>query len=323
MLKSIRNLVDFIPFILILTFMCVLAVSRGFSSFTVEGVKMYFALVFPTLFPFLFLTSIISAINGTKKVANLISPITKRLFRVNGGVGYAYLMSLLCGYPVGAMLISQLKKDRLISDTESTRGSVICSTCSPSFVISAIGLTAFNDLKFGVWLYLVHILTNFTVGMIFARIKKDKPTDFSGLNTKESQNMFYDGVFSAINSALFVGGVVTLFYILTEALVALNILSLPISLFSWILKDQIGGKGLVLGLIEYTKGLKILSALGANPFTFILSGVLLNFSGVSILFQSICFLKSAKIKTATFLFSKITAVLINLVYSFLISLVIF
>ena len=228
MINIIKKNKEFLPFILIVFFAVILSVNKGFSHFTLDGIKMYFALIFPTLFPYLFLTTLLSFNKGCKKLAKLLSPVTKKLFKASGLVGYAYFMSLLSGYPIGASIISDLKNSNLISEKEAERGSILCSTCSPSYMISTVGSIMFNSLSFGLNLYAVQILSSFLVSILFSFFYKDEPSPHLFLTDKKSQNVIYDSITSAITSTLFVGAIITLFYVFSEVLYSLGFFSFPI-----------------------------------------------------------------------------------------------
>ena len=60
--------------------------------------------------------------------------------------------------------------------------------------------------------------------------------------------------------------------------------------------------GLIYGLVEVTHGAKSLSSIYPLPVP--LFSAIISFSGLSIIMQSMAFLKTAKIKTRDFVFSK-------------------
>ncbi len=285
---------------------------------------MYFLTLFPSLFPYVFITTLLSFMKTTGKIAKSLSPLTSKVFKVNGGVGYCYLMSLISGCPVGAMLVSNLRLENIISQTEGERGSALCSTYSPSFLITVVGAFCFSSVKLGLFLFLSHLISSFIIGLIFSMYKKDDfPSPFFAISQKKTDNFLYDGIVSSINSVTFVGGIITLFYLFTEILFSLGILNLPIALFAKILGNEEVAKALIFGLFETTKGIKVISSLPPSRQTFLVASFLCGFSGASVILQSLAYLKRAKIKTAPFIFSKIISAVLNLTFSFIFSLLLF
>ncbi len=324
MIKAIKIIRDFLPFIFIVCFALMLALNKSFSGFTIEGLKMYFACILPSLFPYCFITAILSFLSGTEKMSKLISPFFERVFKVNGACGYAFLMGLISGYPVGSIIVADFRSKNLINSAEAERASVLCSTSSPAFLISVVGSMAFNNVKFGLGLYFCHIISAIIVGAIFSyHRKKEKPKEFVGFTIKKSDDIISECTFSAINSALLVGALITLFYIFTEVLFSIGILNIPIKIFSLLTGNEQVGKGIIFGIFETTKAVKTLSFTPANRLSFCTMATLCGFSGISAIMQALTCLKKAKIKTAPFIYSKLLSAVLNFIFSFIVYSLIF
>ncbi len=323
MIKALLKIKDYLVFFAVMFFVFLLLSNDKFTSLTLEGVKTYYLTLFPSLFPFLFLTSLLTLTNGAGKVAKFISPFFEKVFNVSGACGYAYLMGVFSGFPIGSIMIAEFKKQNLISDIEAERASCLCATASPSFVINVVGGFCFDSAKLGVYLYVGHLLSSIILGLLFSRYKKEKVITRKEFSVKQSDNVISESITSAVNSALFVGGFITLFYLLTEILYTLGALNLPINILTLLLGDKNLAKSVVFALFETTKGFKILASNKASRLTFCVGSFLLGFSGLSIIMQCISPLKSAKIKTAPHLFSKLVSAVLNLIFSFIFSLWLF
>ncbi len=319
MIKIFRRCLSIICFCSLIYFSLILAINKDFSAFTIDGIKLWLAFVVPSLFPYFFITSILSSLSITSKISKLFSPLTRKVFNVNGAVGYAFFMSLLSGYPVGAKIVCDLKENGVISESESIRASAFCSTSSPMFLIGSVGSFMFNNIRLGLILFFSHLLSAICIGIIFSFYKRnDKPkTEFS-LQSQKVDNVLYESAYSSVISILLVGAIITAFYILSNLLFSLNLLNPIIYLLSMLFKDFNVAKGLVFGLFECTQGLKVLSGLGLSclPHCAFICG----FSGISIIMQSLAYLKKAKIKTAPFLLSKVLSAVLNLVFCLIICL---
>ncbi len=320
--KTLKKSFEPILFCLLIAATCVLCIDRRYSVAVLDGVSLYVVSVLPALFPYFFITAILSSMKVTGKIGAKLSPITTRLFNTGGLVGYAYLMSVISGYPVGAKIISDLKSNGLISDTEAVRASTFCSTPSPMFLIGSVGNITFGDFRFGLFLFLTCLISSFIVGFIFSFYKrKDKPLPVLFYSTPKTDNLIYESTYSAVTSVLTVGGFITIFYVLTEMLFNLKILT-PIE---YLIKLLGGGEslshGVTLGLFECTKGLKSLANGGVSFLALPVSAMLCGFGGLCVITQSVAYLKKAKINTAVFILAKLlTAVIcfaIGLLFAFL------
>ena len=319
MIKIFRRCLSITCFCTLIYFSIILALNKDFSSFTLDGIKLWLAFVVPSLFPYFFITSILSSLSITSKISNFVSPITKNVFNVNGAVGYAFFMSILSGYPVGAKIVCDLKEKGVISESESIRASALCSTSSPMFLIASVGSFMFNDIRLGLILFFSHLLSAISIGIIFSFYKrKDAPKDAFFVKNQKLDNLLYESAYSSVISILIVGAIITVFYILSNLLFSLDLLSPIIYLFSLVFNDFNIAKGVVFGLFECTQGLKVLASYGLYALP--LCASLCGFGGLSILMQSVAYLKKAKIKTAPFFISKIISAVLNFIFCFIICL---
>ncbi len=314
MVKNLNSFLSFALFLLLIAFSLLLAFGKGYSAVVLDGLSLYLACVVPSLLPYFFITAILSSMQVTSKISNKLSFLTRRTFNVGGAVGYAFFMSIISGYPVGAKIVCDLKEKGLISKAESVRASALCSTSSPMFLINSVGLIMFNSMRFGLMLFLCHFLSSIIVGVIFSFYhRKEKPLDLPFINAKKVDNVLYESAYSSVISILVVGAIITIFYLLTFVLFSIGILTPIVSLFSFVLGNERLGKGLTFGLFECTQGLKILSTAKGSFLALPLSCFICGFGGLSVIMQSIAYLKKAKIKTAPFILAKIICAVINFI----------
>ena len=325
MLNIVRRRLDFSLFLVLIFLSLVFIFIPSLSDSVLDGIKLFFACVLPSLFPYFFITAILTELKTTSKISNSLSPIMKKVFNVNGVCGYTFFMSVIAGFPMGAKLVSDLKTKGFLTETESVRASAFCSTSSPVFLIVSVGSMMFKNTVFGVLLFLTNIMSAILVGIVFSFYRrKDKPKKIA--NLKQNVNVdfaFSDCVYSAVNSSLFVGAVITLFYTITEVLVALKILSPITYIFNTVIKDFNLSNGLTLGLFEITKGLKTVSNSGITLLSLPISAFICGFGGISVIAQSVAFLKKAKIKTAPFVLAKTLSAIFSFIIGLVFSLVFF
>ncbi len=315
MKKSIYNLFELSIFALFLFLSVVLALGRDYSVAVLDGLKLWLFCVVPSLLPYFFITAILSSLSVTSKITKIFSPLMEKVFRVNGTVSYAFFMSLVSGYPVGSKLVSELREKSVISQAEGVRASALCSTSSPMFMLSSVGSIMFNSPAFGLGLFVCHLLAVLSVGIIFSFYKRKQPPTRTKttISSGKLDNILYESSYSSVISCLTVGGLITLFYLFTEVLLSLNILTPLIALLSSVTGNSAQSSGLVLGLFECTRGLRELSAGGITFLSLPLATFICSFGGLSVIMQSLAFLKQAKIKTAPFFVSKILSAVLGFI----------
>lgn len=300
----------------------VFALNPNYAKTTANGFLLWLTLIVPALFPYFFVTAFISRLNLTVSLGKLLSPFARRVFNISGTAFFCYLTGALTGYPTGTKLVAEYKEKGLLSIAESERASMVCSNASPMFLIGSVGSVMFHSLKLGLVLFLTHILSSIVSGLIFAFYKrKEKPVE-RAIPHATATAIFYDSVYSAISTALMVGGVVALFHLLTQILLDLNLLSILIAPLSLVFETSTA-KGVAIGIFEYTSGLSVLSKTLSLKSALPICALLCGFGGFSIIMQSVAYLKKAKIKTAPFLIAKITVAVINFIIGYLFSITFF
>lgn len=282
-----------------------------FTAGTISGLKLFFYSVLPGLFPFMLLTKLLTEIGFLFKITKRFDKFTHKVFGTPGVSLYAFLMSILSGYPIGAKIISDLYDKQLISENDAKKMSFFCTTSGPIFIIGAVGSGMFGSLKIGVILYFSHIVSSIILGICYNLLTKNKTSSkheitYSSKLSKHN-NIFASAVNQTINSLFIVGAYITIFYLISELLNSFNVFSI---ISSWIAPfaskigiNEISIKGVLYGLLEVTRGAKELSINFSSTSIALCSGIL-SFSGISIIMQSMTFLKTAKIKTHTFVFAK-------------------
>ena len=290
-----------------------------FTSGTIEGLKLFFYSVLPGLFPFMLLTKLLTEIGFIFKISKRLDKVSRFLFGTPGVSFYAFFMSVVSGYPIGAKIISDLFEKQLINESDAKKMSVFCTTSGPIFVIGTVGSIMFKSQKIGLLLYTSHIASSVLFGIVFNLLYKNNNSNHNcnHINFKQNtpSNILSNAISNTINSLFIVGAYITIFYLVGEILSTLNIVDFASNI---LLKFSHGfgitkntADGLVFGLLEVTRGTKILSLSPTTQNIMFASGIL-SFSGISIITQSMAFLKTAKIKTHFFIFIKSVHLLLSM-----------
>lgn len=282
-----------------------------------EGIKLWALTVVPSLLPFFFFTAVLSKTGVTEKTAKLLECPCRKIFKTGGIASYVFLTSVLSGYPVGAKIIGDLGENNVISPDEATKMSTFCCTSGPIFIVGCVGTGMFGSPLAGKILFFSHILSAILTGICFRFSGKAEPDDKARpLLKNESGNVLYDCVYSSVISVATVGGFICVFYLLADVFENLNLLYPLGKLLSFITSAPDVSAAFSYGLIECTRGCKALSECGLSAYSLTFASSLIAFGGVSVIVQSICFLKKADVKIYVFLLAK----LLQTVFAFLICL---
>ncbi len=286
-------------------FICwVLCVDTRYFNAVKNGLNVWQTAVLPLFLPYLFITYYLANAKTLFTIGKKLQPLTLKIFNVSALTGYAFLLSLFCGYTVSLKLILDFKNANLITDTEAERAVTFCATPSPALIIGCVGGITFNDVRFGALLFLTLALSSFLTGVVFSFYKrKETPLKLTAPLPFKPYN-FYDGIYSAIYSTVLLGGVISVFYLLTEFLTAAKILPFLTDVLTKVFGDGAVARGLTLGGVDLMQGLKALAGGGINRSTLAVAGFIAGFGGISSVAQGLTLIKGAKIKPAVFIAGK-------------------
>ena len=91
---------------------------------TWTGLTVWAKIVLPSLFVFFILTKLLMQSEKSLKIFSILDEPFNKLYSINGGGGYIFLMSALSGYPIGAKLISEFYEQKLISQIMTSKSPV-------------------------------------------------------------------------------------------------------------------------------------------------------------------------------------------------------
>lgn len=269
-----------------------------------SGIKLWAFSVLPSLLPYFFLTTVLTKLNVLNGCFNKLSKPFKKLFNVKGIVSYAFLSSVVSGYPVGAKILSDLYRGGLISEGEVKRAAPLCSTSGPLFIVGAVGVSMFSNKTVGAIMLISHVLSAVFTALTFRGVKGEVSPYRGCLTDEKHDDILYEAAYGAVKSVLIVGAYVAVFFVITDILCDFKILTLPALILKPIF-SAVGASGceypFLIGLIECTKGAKSLSALGVTPKTVALTASLISFGGFSVIMQSLTYLTGAKVKPVYFI----------------------
>ncbi|MBQ7338839.1 MAG: hypothetical protein IJW40_10375 [Clostridia bacterium] len=121
--------------------------------------------VIPSLFPFLVASELLVSSGAGERLASKLSAPICAVFGVSRCGAVAYVMGLLCGFPIGARTAASYAKRGKISRDELEQLLCFCNVPSAAFVINAVGMSLYGDIAFGRFLWGISLLAAALVGV--------------------------------------------------------------------------------------------------------------------------------------------------------------
>lgn len=298
-----------------------------------NGILLFANNVLPSLFPFFIFTKLLIQLHVLEFDNLKTNACTYKIFGLPSSCLYIFILSILSGYPVSAKLIADLKNEKKLSKDEVIRCLALCSTSGPVFILGTVGFTFLANPTAGVILLASHILASLTNGMVFRKftvkdVKNDiKNNNLPQQNCNKIKNLnqstsileaFSTSILESIRSILVVGGYIILFFIMIQILQNTYILY-PLQQFLKAICNALHisadyANALLSGTLELTRGCAELATLPNFHISLLCISALLGWSGISILMQSLHFLKNCKIKARHFLLVKSVQCILNILY---------
>lgn len=296
---------------LIITAAALIVFPERYTPLFYEGLKIWAFKLLPSLLPLSFITALSNTLYDLTKPLKKLTPLTEKLFNLNGVAVYAQILGICCGYPTGAKITAELSEKGLLDEKESLKTALLSSTASPSFAITTVGTSLFLSKKIGFAIFCAQILSAFLITVLLRKYGNNRPIarDF---HLKSEPGGLFDAALTSSLSVLAVGTLVIAFYLFYNVLSDLKI-TLPLCrLISLLTKDIKLAEGVTAGLFECTQGCLLLSKCTSRVAVPLCSAVI-SFGGLSVLAQSAAFLQKANVNLKTFIFGKLVQAALSFV----------
>ena len=198
-----------------------------------KGLTLWAKNVVPALFPFFIATELLNYTNIPHFLGKLTNKCMRPLFNVPGEASYAFIMGIISGYPVGAKIVNKFIEEGTCTKSEAERMLAFTNNSGPLFIIGTVGISLFGDKTIGIILFITHVLSCLTVGLIFGFVSKhilskDKlyrtETTSNYYQISDLGNILSNSITNAISTILLIGGFIVLFSIIISILNSLNII---------------------------------------------------------------------------------------------------
>lgn len=202
---------------------------------SLQGLTLWWKLVFPALLPFLIITEILRGMGVLHGLGAMMEPLLRSLLRLPGIGGWVLSLGFTAGMPAGAAAVGSLRKDGLLTREEGERLLALSHLSSPVFLISVVGVGFLSSPAAGLALAVIHysaallmaILHRFNAGKYVSTPKHARkgwlPHSFQAFHEARARDgrtfgkLLGDSVSSGVQQLFIIGGCMMMFSVLVHA----------------------------------------------------------------------------------------------------------
>ena len=331
-LKLKRN---FISLLFLLFTLSILIFSNSNLAAVKSGISLWATSVVPSLFPFFVATELLMHTNIVYHIGNILNRFMKPLFNIRGEGAFAFIMGIISGYPIGAKIATNFRKDNICTKEECERLLSFTNNSGPLFIVGSVGILLYRNTMIGILLFVTHLLASLSVGILFRFWKKTKhsdsyPSSSKAYTNKKTQASFSnlgeilsESIVSSIKSILVIGGFVVIFSSIISILKSsgitnmIEIIATPFFNFTHISPSFI--EPLFTGFFEITNGISSISSIACKKLSIniLITAFLLGFGGISVLLQVLSITSKSDLSIKPYIYGKLLHGIIAVLYTFI------
>ncbi len=211
-------------FIALFSLICMLVVITNYftvQSAAKQAVGICINSVFPSVFPFLILSSMIIKSGSASVIGKPFSRIFNKFFGVNKSCTTPIILGLTAGFPVGASCTYNLYKNGEISKDEAEYLLSFCSNSGISFIFGIIGGEIFKSAKIGAMIFVIQLVSSVITGVLMKNRHIISVSDFRTKNTDISFSaVVVNSVKESVINIAYICGYIVLFSIFTKLIIS-------------------------------------------------------------------------------------------------------
>jgi sporulation integral membrane protein YlbJ len=281
-------------FILIIISFLLLINSSLVINTVIYSINIFKKSIFPSLFPFFIISELLINYGFIEFISKLFKPLM-RLFKINQNCSFILVMSMISGFPSNSKYTKDLYLKGIINEYDASKILMFTHFSNPLFIMGAISITFLNNKKIGLFILIIHYLTNFIIGFLLRNlIKTDiNITNIDNHKSKSFSNVLSNAILNSFNTLFLILGTIIIFLVIT------NLLNEYIAFNPLI-------KGIISGILEMTGGISNISSLNISlKLKSTIIGMILSFGGISVHMQVKSIISDTPIKYHPFLVARL------------------
>lgn len=240
-----------------------LIIESGISSINIFKTKL-----FPSIFPFFVLASLLLELGIATKISNKLTPIFKKLFHVEGNSSFIILVSIISGFPSGSKYIVESYKNKTIDRNTANYLLTFTHFANPLFILGTCGIIL-NSLSLAYKILIIQIISNLILGIILRPKEIITSKKINNYQTKYLLEALPKAINDAIKLLLFMLGSITFFMFFSKLLTSFLSLNPFFETIITGILDMTSGISLVpsINTTNYIRGLLVLTFITFGSFS--------------------------------------------------------
>ena len=213
-MKKIMNSVVLLAFLIILLLQPAPIIAATKTGFITWAEK-----VLPSLFPFFVLTRLMIYYQVPQLIGKLLTPLFKSLLHLSPITFFVMFLSMISGNPSGSKMARDYYDQHLISAKEMEGLMYFCNFASPLFILGTVGVVLYQSTTIGYLLLIAHLLGSIAVFICCYPLLRSKETIRQVTVQFPNQSfsaILIDCIESSLQTLIRVGGIIVIFYIISE-----------------------------------------------------------------------------------------------------------
>ncbi len=262
----------------------------------------------PSLFPYMVCANLLTSYGVADILSRRLNKVMRPIFGVGGAGALPLVMGLISGYPCGCATVCSLYDSKTISKKDAIRLSAFTNNSGPLFIIGAVGVGIFNSREAGDIIYMVHVLSAISCGIIFGLFGREK--EKTAINTYIERETPSGAVYHAVISVLTLCGYVVIFSVALAILKKIQIIGLLCKLLISLGLSYSSADLLSTGIFEITS-----SIFSSKSVNIPLVSAVISFGGLSVLMQTRSILQKSGLPVLPYFFGKIICSILAYIYA--------
>lgn len=294
--------------IIISIFVFILISPANAVSSARSGLMLWFKVLLPTLLPFMIISKLLIEVDGISYLTFLFAPPFQKFFHLSKSGTFVVMTGFLCGYPMGAKLVSELYSHEQLSYSEACYLLSFCNNLSPMFISSFLTFSCLDAPDLLPYIILIIYGTPVIFALLTQPVfrKETEKNWCSPVVSSKSKKLDFQILDTAIMDSFTqitkLGGYVILFSIISGMFLSFSLPPVTLSFLT--------------GFIEVTTGINYITVQNL-PFTLrlMLSIPICVFGGISGLMQTYSMMKDSSLPFLPYLFSKAIQALLSFLFT--------
>lgn len=265
------------------------------------GVKICTELLIPSLFPFIFFSSLMINSGVYKLIGEIFSPLSNIFFIPKDAIS-VFLLSMVGGYPIGAKGIKDLFDKQIINSEQAERMLMFCVNSGPSFVLGIIGTSLLKNSEISFAILKSQILSSCVIAILLGILSRIKYKKIYNRKNETFNTPFGDTLINSCESSccsiLSICTLIIIFNIFFLFLNQVRIIKLIKGMMINLNFPHSISNCLPYMIFEVTKACIEISKNGNSPLLFTLAT---SWGGLCVHMQVFSIIKGIKIKYSKFL----------------------